>query len=289
MTNEELVARIKTGIDAADNMLALWEQTRGYIHRMARMFQGSAEIEDLEQEGYLALYDAIEGYDVDFGCKFLTYAKHHIKHRMIRYMQNNDMIRIPVHLKDKISIYNKFVNDFLMNQSRKPTINEIAKGTRLPHKTIVKIGNYLRMLDVKSTDRVISEDENITLGDTVADDINTEDCIIEKVEKEQLKAVLWPLVDTLPENQGEILRKRYKEHKTVREMGDNPEQIRKIETKAIRNLRKPKFREVLLPFFASNASYSLGISGTSVCRFSQTWTSATERAAIYLSDGVILK
>lgn len=50
MTNEELVARIKTGIDVADNMLALWEQTRGYIHRMARMFQGSAEIEDLEQD-----------------------------------------------------------------------------------------------------------------------------------------------------------------------------------------------------------------------------------------------
>lgn len=289
MTNEELVARIKTGIDVTDNMLALWEQTRSFIHMMAKRYQGEIDIEDLEQEGYLSLYDAIDGYDTDMGYKFLTYAEHRIKQRMVRYIQNNSAVRIPVHLREKMYQYNKIVNAYQMEHGRKPTRYEIAKEIGISYKSVISLEKAVKMANIQSIDRVIGEDESITLGDTVADGIDIESDVIEDVQKEQLKNALWPLVDMLPENQGEILRKRYKEHKTVREMGDNPEQIRKIETKAIRNLRKPKFREVLLPFFVSNASYSLGISGTSVCRFSQTWTSATERAAIYLSDGVILK
>lgn len=289
MTNEELVARIKTGIDVTDNMLTLWEQTRSFIHMMAKRYQGEIDIEDLEQEGYLSLYDAIDGYDTDMGYKFLTYAEHRIKQRMVRYIQNNSAVRIPVHLREKMYQYNKIVNAYQMEHGRKPTRYEIAKEIGISYKSVISLEKAVKMANIQSISRVIGEDESITLGDTVADGIDIESDVIEDVQKEQLKNALWPLVDTLPENQGEILRKRYKEHKTVREMGDNLEQIRKIETKAIRNLRKPKFREVLLPFFVSNASYSLGISGTSVCRFSQTWTSATERAAIYLSDGVILK
>lgn len=56
MTNEELAIRIKAGIDTADNMLQLWEQTRRFIRRIASRYVGAAELEDLEQEGYLALY-----------------------------------------------------------------------------------------------------------------------------------------------------------------------------------------------------------------------------------------
>ena len=284
MTNEELVARIKNKIDVPENMLILWNQTRNYIHFMARLYKGNTDIEDLEQEGYLALYDAIEGYEVDFGCKFLTYAKHYIKLRMIRYIQNNDLIRIPVHLKDKISIYNKFVNDFLINQGRKPTINEIAKATQLPHKTIVKIGNYLKMLNVESTDRVISEDENITLGDTVVDDINTEEYIIEEARKEQLKAVLWPIVESLPVEQREVIKKRYQEEKTLKEIGElfnvSVASARQIEYKAIHNLRKPKYRNRLIDFHEEQRAYSRGISGTGLHHFLITWTSSTEKAAI---------
>ena len=71
MTNEELAIRIKAGIDTADNMLQLWEQTRRFIRRIASRYVGAAELEDLEQEGYLALYDAVDGYRPDLGCKFL--------------------------------------------------------------------------------------------------------------------------------------------------------------------------------------------------------------------------
>ena len=76
MENEELVARIKAGIDTADNMLALWEQNRGMIGKLARRYSAYADIEDLQQEGYLALYDAIDGFKPDKGVRFCPMLHH---------------------------------------------------------------------------------------------------------------------------------------------------------------------------------------------------------------------
>nr|WP_304054469.1 sigma factor [Enterocloster clostridioformis] len=51
-----------------------WEygaaQVRRFIHAVAWKYRDSGELEDLEQEGYLALYPAIDGYDPAQGVKF---------------------------------------------------------------------------------------------------------------------------------------------------------------------------------------------------------------------------
>ena len=74
MTNEQLVAQIKAGEDVQKNMEQLYLQVRDYIHSVAMKYRNSGEVEDLEQEGYLALHAAIEKYDPGQGFKFLTYA-----------------------------------------------------------------------------------------------------------------------------------------------------------------------------------------------------------------------
>ena len=95
MTNEELVIRIKAGDNVPENMLQLWRQTKGFVYLVARRYQGQADMDDLGQEGYLALYDAVNGYEADLGYKFLTYAENWIKRRMVRYIQNSGMIKTP--------------------------------------------------------------------------------------------------------------------------------------------------------------------------------------------------
>ncbi len=74
MSNEQLVTRIKAGVDVAENMERLYFQVKGFIHSIAWGYRGFGEIEDLEQEGYLALYPAIDGYDPERDIKFVTYA-----------------------------------------------------------------------------------------------------------------------------------------------------------------------------------------------------------------------
>ena len=79
MTNEQLVLRIQAGENVAENMEQLYNQVSRFIHSVASRYRDSGELEDLEQEGYLALYPAIDGYDPNQGATFLTYAEYHIR------------------------------------------------------------------------------------------------------------------------------------------------------------------------------------------------------------------
>ena len=104
MDNEQLVARIRAGVDTADNMLALYEQNHGFIHKMALKYSGYAEIEDLKQEAYIGLCAAVEHYDEDKGVAFISYAGFWIKQTMQRYIDNcGGVVRLPVHAREWIS------------------------------------------------------------------------------------------------------------------------------------------------------------------------------------------
>ena len=65
MTNEELVIRIQSGEDVGNNVALLYGQVKNFIRSIAWKYRGSGEMEDLEQEGYLALYPAIDNFDPD--------------------------------------------------------------------------------------------------------------------------------------------------------------------------------------------------------------------------------
>lgn len=127
LTNEQLVIRIKAGEDVAGNMEQLYNQVRRFIHVLAWKYRDSGELEDLEQEGYLALYPAIDGYDPAQGVKFLTYAEYHIKQRMRRYLQmNGSCLRLPVHCLEKVQQYKRFCSSFQQEYGREPLDREAA-------------------------------------------------------------------------------------------------------------------------------------------------------------------
>ena len=71
MTNEELARRIQHG--EQDLLLQLWEQVRRYAHdraykwHMATNGRGGQTVQDLEQEAFLALLEALEGWSEEAG------------------------------------------------------------------------------------------------------------------------------------------------------------------------------------------------------------------------------
>lgn len=282
MTNEELVIRIKSGIDTADNMLQLWQQNRQFIHAIAKRYSGRAELEDLEQEGYLALYDAVDGFNPDARYKFLTYAKHWINQRMTRYIQNNGTVRIPVHEAEKLQEYRKMVNAFRVYLNRKPTRHEIALNMGISDKMVTSLEKAAEMGKIGSLDSYVTEEEDGgTVGDMVACDVDIESDVLAGIQYEQLRAVIWEKVDALPEQQGEVIRQRYGEGKTLKATGDSLgmtiDRTRTIESNALRNLRRSK---LLRSFLNDRELYSIGITGNGANRFERTWTSSTERAAL---------
>ena len=76
MTNEELARRIQQG--ERDLTLQLWEQVRRYAHDRAYKWhratggRGGVTLDDLDHEGFIALLEALEGWNEESG-KFLTW------------------------------------------------------------------------------------------------------------------------------------------------------------------------------------------------------------------------
>lgn len=77
MTNEEIVMLIKNGTETKKNMGMLYEKNIGMIKKIALSYRGYSELEDLMQEGYIGLNEAVLRYEPDcivFGtfCKWFA-------------------------------------------------------------------------------------------------------------------------------------------------------------------------------------------------------------------------
>ncbi len=139
------------------------------------------------------------------------------------------------------------------------------------------------MAKLASLDVPVGDDAEVTIGDLVADQTDVEGSVLDDVQKEELKAVIWPLVDSLRDIQSKVVRMRYQEGLTLKETGERLgftlNNAREHERNAFRELRRPSRARKLRPFLEDDIR-SRGMQGTGVTRFNETWTSATERVAL---------
>lgn len=285
-TNEQLVLLIKDGIDVSDNMLQLWQQNRGFINKIAFAFRGYEDIEDLQQQGYIGLCQAVDGYRPEENVAFINYAAFWIRQSMERYIENcGSVVRIPTHEKQRQRKYKKLIHDFEAHMGRKPTDWEICHCMQISYKVLEEMKNNARMGQIGSLDNYIGEDGDNTVVDMVPGDMDVESLVLDKVEKEELRQVVWSVVDTLPDNQPQVIRSIYQEGKTLKETGKtigvSKERVRQIREKAIKKLRNTDRRYKLIAFLPE-AVGSTAYRHNGAREFKRTWTSSTERAALRL-------
>lgn len=288
MTNEELVARIRAGIDTANNMLKLWEQNQGMIRKLANKYNAYAELDDLLQEGYIGLCSAVDGYNPDEG-PFINYAILWIRQSMRRHIENSgSCIRIPVHMRRRIQEYRKSQQLFIQKYAREATDMEMRRFLGLSRKEYESLKNGLRMANVISLDAPLASDEDgeSSMMDIIPASCSLEDAILDKVQNEELKAVLWPMVDSLPDDQAELIRKQYNDKMSLNgaaaSIGVTPSKARTITYKGLRTLRHPRYTKQLRPFLPEKVEI-MAYRG-SVQNFQNTWTSSTEKAAMKLIE-----
>lgn len=293
MTNEQLVARIRAGENVGENMAQLYEQVKRFIHASAWRYRDSGMVEDLEQEGFLALYDAVDGYDDAQGVRFLTYAEYWIRQRISRYLQaNGSSLRLPVHCREKLLRYKRLCSSFQLEHGREPSEREIARLMGLTLEQVREIKGNACMARVGSLDapvKGLDGGEDTTVGDLVAAPADPTGEAVDRVQRAQLCAVLWECVDSLPGQQPTVIRQRYQDGMSLREIGEvqgtTAEAVRQIHAKALRELRASRFSKRLRPFLPeAERIYSMGLRGNGVGKFHRTWTSSTEKAALWLDE-----
>ena len=282
MTNEELVALIQGGDHVNDNMAQLYQQNRNFIVTIALPFSRTCELDDLLQEAYFGLEKAVNRYDPDKEVTFLTYAENWIRQTIQRYCQNNGHLkRLPVHIVERISKYQKFRSDFTAATGDEPTDQEYCFHLDLSLDQLKKLRKYM----AESTPISLNEDlpgtEDFTLADTIADDFNLEESVVDTVADEEGKAAIWGAVADLGERKAEIVERYYRLGESLDGIGSHfeisTERVRQIKDKCIRTLRKNrKIKEAAEIYgYGSQSAYKWGFG-----HWKNTNTSSTEFLAL---------
>ena len=249
MSNEELVERIRNGYHVTENMQVLYENNLPLIKKFIKPYAYYEPEEDLLQEAYFGLWEAVRHYESSENVLFMTYARYWIKQSIQRYMENSgSVIRISSAYRQKIAHYKKTVQEFEQTYGHTPTDEEIADYSLLPLSEIQKIKTHMQ--EIVSLDAPIKAGEELSLADTVADDFSLENDTVDKIFNEYQQSELWGIVERYTDNQQEqVIRKYYKEGKTLseiaRESGISLERVRQHRAAGLRRLRMSKsLREI---------------------------------------------
>lgn len=283
MTNEQLVIRIKAGIDVAENMLALWENNQGIIRGIVYRYK-DGEKEDLMQEAYIGLDKAVDAYEPGRGVKFMSYASYWIKEQIRRHIFANKPFNMPEYMQELIRKDRKLAAAFLQQVGRNPTDWERMYNLGISEKQLESLDKASAMT-LSSIDVPVGDDEGGALYEIIEGSSGIEDEIVNDTVLEDLKATLWGMVDSLPEDAAAVIHGRFEKNLTYQQCGDSlgitRDRARSVEAKGLRKLRHPDNSNRLKPFLDGyEAVRGDAMRGTGAGRFANTWTSATERVAL---------
>ena len=253
LTNEELVSLIQQGNNVSENMGILYQENIGLIKKVILPFSEYAEMDDLMQEAYFGLVDAVEHYIDSYDTKFMTYAPYRIRLHCVRYVENFGRTkRIPVHMLQLINKYKKLVAECgdLDADSVKQELHMSTKQYNLMIQTILES-------DCISLDAVMKvKDENLTVGDTIPDNIDIEQEVLEK----KLCEDLWKQVDSLDEKKKFIIQKHFADDQELsqiaNDLGVSRQRIHQLEKKALEQLRQLQMFQELAESYGYDCSLS---------------------------------
>ncbi len=243
----DLAKRVKKGDKKAREHMI--KANLRLVVKNARDYENSGlPLLDLVSEGNIGLMKAVERFDPAKGAKFSTYAAYWIKQAIWRALANQSkMIRLPVHVVDKLFHIRRAEAKMHDELQREPTDQELSDELNIPAK---RIAQYRKAsIRPSSMDSVISEGDSHTFADIIPDE-KTETPyrhLEEKTNTDMIREVLT----TLDAREQKILRYRFglgdDEEQTLEEIGVKfgvtRERIRQIQEEALGKLRR-KIKEL---------------------------------------------
>ena len=226
---EELLLQAKAGDQSAVEVLV--EENSGLIWSVARRFLGrGTEADDLYQLGCLGFLKAVEGFDLEYGTQFSTYAVPKISGEIRRFLRDDGAVKVSRSLKEQAATIKATRNRLATALGREPTIQEISRQTGFSPEEIALAETATAAIE--SIQRETGED-GFSL-ENILTDTETEEKMVEKIALRQA-------IDALPEREKRIIQLRYfhglTQQRIAKVMNVSQVQVSRIEKKALAMLK----------------------------------------------------
>lgn len=211
---------------------ALITENAGLIWSVARRFLGrGVDEEDLYQLGCLGFIKAVEGFDLEFGTQFSTYAVPKIAGEIRRFLRDDGAVKVSRGIKERAVTIKSMRNHLTAALGREPTVMEISRQTGISPEDIALAENA-----TAATESIYKQtgEDGFSL-ESILTDTESEEKMVEKIALRQAIA-------HLPERESMVIRLRYfhglTQDRTAKVMQVSQVQVSRIEKKALENLRR---------------------------------------------------
>lgn len=198
-------------------------------------------LEDLMQEARLALVRVVESFRPEYGHDFLSYAVPSILGALRKQFRDSGWtVRPPRRIQEAQQAINQRRADLLQELGREPRVSEIAEALDLDEDTVIEALSADGCYTPASLDRPVGgEGDAEPGGRTLGSVLGGEDPDFASCEA---RVVLQPLLARLEERDRTVLRLRFVEGLTQREVGEEigvtQMQVSRILTRIFNTLRQ---------------------------------------------------
>lgn len=227
---EELIARSQNGDQDASTCLV--EENMGLIWSVAKRFiSRGVESDDLYQLGCVGFLKAVQGFDLQFGTQFSTYAVPKIAGEIRRYLRDDGAVKVSRGIKERAVTIRTERSRLTLTLGREPTVSELAQFTGFTVEQIAIADNATAAVE---SIQYQTGDEGFSL-ENILSDTESEDSMLDKIALRQA-------VDALPERESMVIRLRYfhglTQERVSRIINVSQVQVSRIEKKALALLRQ---------------------------------------------------
>lgn len=230
MSTEDYIRLAQQGDKAAKEQLV--QDNAGLIWSVARRFIGrGTEVDDLYQLGCLGFLKAVDGFDLEYGTQFSTYAVPKIAGEIRRFLRDDGSVKVSRTIKEQATTIRTAKSVLTASLGREPTITEIAEKTGFTPEEIAVAETATAATE--SIQRETGED-GFSL-ENILTDTESEERMVEKISLRQA-------IDRLGEREALVIRLRYfhglTQERVSKVLQVSQVQVSRIEKKALNILRQ---------------------------------------------------